>query len=44
LKEYADDKTKAMTAVVVDYLEDKYSDEVDELKLVLQKAKRYLKK
>lgn len=44
LKEYGDNKTKAMTAIVVDYLEEEYSNEMEELKLVLQKAKKYLKK
>ena len=44
LKEYGDNKTKAMTAIAVDYLEEEYSNEMEELKLVLQKAKKYLKK
>jgi ubiquitin len=44
LKKYSDNKTKAMTATVIDYLEEEYPDEMDELKLVLQKAKKYLKK
>jgi hypothetical protein len=35
---------KAMTAAVVAYIESKYANELDELKLVLQKAKRFLSK
>lgn len=33
-----------MTAAVVEYLETTYAHEMDELKLVLQKAKKYLAK
>jgi hypothetical protein len=38
------DQKKATTAAVVGYLEDVYSSELEELRLVLQKAKKYLGK
>ena len=42
-KEYPD-KKKAMTAVMIQHLEDWYPEEKEELKLVVQKAQKYLKK
>ena len=33
-----------MTAVMVQHLESQYPDEMEELKLVLQKAQKFLKK
>ena len=33
-----------MTAVMIDHLETEYPDEMDELKLVIQKANKFLKK
>lgn len=35
---------KAMTSLLVEYLENKFPNEHDELKLVLQKANKYLAK
>ena len=37
-------KRKAMTAAMVSYLEVNYVDEYDELKLIIQKARKYLSK
>ena len=37
-------KRKAMTAAMVSYLEVNYVDEYDELKLIIQKAKKYISK
>lgn len=33
-----------MTSVIIEYLEDTYAGEADELKLVLQKARKFLGK
>ena len=44
LKEYGSNEKKATTAVMVDHLEATYPDELDELKLVIQKAYKFLKK
>jgi hypothetical protein len=35
---------KAMTATIVEYLENKFPNEQEELRLVLQKARRYIAK
>ena len=44
LEEYGKNPKKAMTAVIVNYLEETYPEEMDELKLVIQKAQKFLKK
>lgn len=44
MQEYNNNQKKSMTAVVVAYLETTYANEKDELKLVLQKARKFLKK
>jgi hypothetical protein len=44
LKEYGENQKKAMTAVMIHYLETEYPNEQEELKLVINKAQKYLKK
>lgn len=44
LKTYNENRRKAMTAVMIGYLEKEYPEEKEELKLVLEKAKYFLEK
>ncbi len=43
-KEYGGNKKKAMTAVMIEYLESRFPDEKEELKLIMQKAHKFLAK
>lgn len=44
LPKYNSNPRAAMTAVIIEYLEATFPEEQEELKLIIQKAKRYLKK
>lgn len=44
LLQYGKDERKAMTSLIIEYLESKFPNEREELKLVLLKAKKYLVK